>query len=47
MITVTIPIALHEKAKKEKINMSAVSRKAIEICIQNSEYFSKKLKDEL
>jgi len=47
MITIVIPLDLHEKAKKEKVNMSAVSRKAIEIYIKNSEYLSKKLKEEL
>jgi len=47
MITIVIPLDLHEKAKKEKVNMSAVSRKAIEIYINNSEHLSKKLRDEL
>ena len=35
MITINIPIKLHNEAKKSGINMSEVTRKAITIAIEN------------
>jgi len=47
MITICIPLSLHKKAKEEKVNMSSISRKAIEIAVKNSEQLTQTLKGEL
>ena len=44
MITINIPIKMHEQAKQKKVNMSEVSRIAIQIAIEESDALKLKIR---
>ena len=47
MITINIPIEMHQLAKENKINMSEISRKAIQIAINQSFLLTQKLEEKI
>ena len=44
MITINIPIKMHELAKQKKVNMSEVSRIAIQIAIEQADNLKLKIR---
>ena len=47
MITINIPIEMHQLAKENKINMSEISRLAIQIAIIQSSQLKQKLEEKI
>ena len=47
MITINIPLEMHQLAKENKINMSGISRLAIQIAINQSILLNRKLEEKI